>query len=142
MKTKILFLLVCGLIAGCASPPSKPVAKFPPQQTPTPKAEATGQIKKWIAQLSDADYAKRNAAVAALATQPDDALPLLQVALKTEADSNHLWWISVAIQECEERRTKPGEISASPDNFKGLQTCDACNGGDGMFFLVALDGGR
>jgi hypothetical protein len=111
------------------------------QQPETSKAAVVGQITKWIAQLNDSDYAKRNAAVLALASQADDALPLLQQQLKTET-GNHRWWLSVAIQECDEKRTKPGEISASPTDAKGLQTCEACKAGDGLFVIVERDGVR
>lgn len=105
------------------------------QQPETSKAAVVGQITEWIAQLNDSDYAKRNAAIVALASQPNDALPLLEQKLKTET-SNHRWWLSVAIQECEEKRTKPGEISASPTNAKGLQVSEANKTGDGLFAVV------
>jgi len=112
------------------------------QQQDMPKAVAAGQIKEWIAQLDGSDYAKRNAAVLALANQPNNALPLLEQELKTETDSNRRWWLKAAIQECEEKRTKPGEISASPTDSKGLQVCEACKGGDGLFVIVERDGVR
>jgi hypothetical protein len=107
-----------------------------------PFKSADGQIKEWIAQLDDSDYSKRNAAVAALATQADAALPTLEQELKNETDSNRRWWLKVAVQQCEENRTRPGEISASLDRADGLKVCDACKDGDGLFAVVERDGVR
>jgi hypothetical protein len=109
------------------------------QQSETSKAAVIGQISEWIAQLNDSDYAKRNAAVVGLASQADDALPLLQQQLKAET-GNRRWWLSVAIQQCEEKRTRPGEISANPTNAKGLLVGEACKDGDGLFAVVERDG--
>lgn len=61
------------------------------------------QIAGYIAQLSDPDYARRNAAVAALAHQPALALPALQQA-RAQADEARRWWIDAAQQRIE--RTK------------------------------------
>jgi hypothetical protein len=106
----------------------------------TAAVEAPVQIKEWITQLDDSDYTRRNAAVRALATQPAAALPLLKAQLKTESGSNRRWWLKVAIQECEENQPKPGEISASPAESNGLQVCEACKSGDGLFDVVERNG--
>ena len=98
------------------------------------------QVKEWVAQLRDSNYAQRNSAVLALSNHPDDALPLLEQELKSEANSNHRWWLKVAIRECEEKQAKPGEISAAPNQAKGLQTCELCKNGDGFFTVVEREG--
>jgi len=63
------------------------------------------QMAALIAHLTDRDFAKREAAVTALARQPAIALPALRTARET-ADDDQLWWIDAAIQEIERRTTK------------------------------------
>jgi hypothetical protein len=94
------------------------------------------QILKWIAQLADPDFSKRETAVSELAQNSTAALPALEQSLKTETDSDRRWWIQSAIQECEQQQPKPDEISASPDNANGLQVSEACKAGDGPFAVV------
>jgi len=100
------------------------------------------QIKEWIVQLHDSGYSKRNAAVQALAHEPETALPLLKQELKRETDFNRQWWLKAAIQQCEEQLPKPEEISASPDRSERLHVCEACKTGDGPFAIVEHDGVR
>ena len=78
------------------------------QIDPTPAAaeveiqvDPREQISALIKQLHDSDYAVRNAAVAALAHQPNLALPLLRAA-REKADTDQRWWIDAAIQQIEE----------------------------------------
>ncbi len=63
---------------------------------------AQARISALIAQLKDSDYAKRDAAVAALARQPDLALPMLQ-SQREKADPDQRWWIDAAIQEIHDK---------------------------------------
>ncbi|MDQ6631427.1 MAG: hypothetical protein M3Y82_06675, partial [Verrucomicrobiota bacterium] len=93
-------------------------------------------------QLNDSDYSKRNSAVMNLSSNPNEALPLLEIKLKTETNSNQRWWLKVAIRECADKRLKPGEISASPDHSNGLQACEASKDGEGAFSIVERDGIR
>ncbi|MEO5802733.1 MAG: hypothetical protein ABIR24_04325 [Verrucomicrobiota bacterium] len=106
------------------------------QQPEASKIAVSAPIKEWIAQLNDGDYSKRNAAVLALSSQPNDALPLLHEELKTETNSNKRWWLQVAIRECDEKRPKSGEISATPDNSKGLRPFESYKGGEGEFLVI------
>ncbi|MGA9777239.1 MAG: HEAT repeat domain-containing protein [Limisphaerales bacterium] len=76
-------------------PPSKPL----PENKPT-TPETAGDVKQWIVQLSDADYAKREAAVTALSHHREIALPALREALEKTTDSDQRWWIQAAIQQC------------------------------------------
>jgi hypothetical protein len=99
------------------------------------------QIQNWIAQLGDPDFSKRENAVTQLAQHPTEALPVLKQALAT-TDNDRRWWIQSAIQECEENRHGPEEISASPDSADGLKVCEACKNGDGMFTVVERNGIR
>jgi hypothetical protein len=112
------------------------------EQPELAKSAPAAQITGWIAQLSDSDYAKRKAAVQSLATQPVAALPLLRQQLKNDTDTNHRWWLNVAIQECEAKCPKPGEISANPDAANGLIVGEACKSGDGLFAVVEREGVR
>lgn len=100
------------------------------------------QIQKWIGQLADSDFSKREGAVNELARHSAATLPALERALKTETDSDRRWWIQSAIQECVAERTKPDEISASPTGSKGLQVSESCKSGDGFFTLVKRNGVR
>ncbi len=100
------------------------------------------QILKWIAQLADPDFSKREAAVNELAQNSAAALPALKQALKAETDNDHRWWIQSAIQECEQQQPKPGEISAGPDGSNGLQVSEACKADDGPFAVVGHNGVR
>ena len=68
---------------------------------------SAGQILKWIAQLDDTDFSKRESAVNELARHSADALPALKQVLESETDSDRRWWIQSAIQECEENQPKP-----------------------------------
>lgn len=112
------------------------------QQPEASKTVASGRIKEWITQLNDSDYEKRNTAVMNLSSNPNEALPLLERKLKTEANSNQRWWLKVAIQECEDKQLKIGEIFSSPDLSKGLQACEASKDGEGAFVIVERDGIR
>jgi hypothetical protein len=60
-----------------------------------------GQIQKWIAQLGDQDYARREAAVRGLARQAKLALPALREVRESESDPDRRWWLDAAIQQCE-----------------------------------------
>jgi hypothetical protein len=80
------------------------------QTDPTPvettfevRSNPAERIEKWITQLSDKDFAKREAAVKLLARQPDAALPALNQALQQSTDAKQRWWIQAAIQACEQR---------------------------------------
>jgi hypothetical protein len=65
------------------------------------------QIQKWIAQLADPDFSKRESAVNELARHSTAALAVLEQALKTETDSDRSWWIQSAIQGCGENQPQP-----------------------------------
>ncbi|HEU6448316.1 MAG TPA: HEAT repeat domain-containing protein [Verrucomicrobiae bacterium] len=71
--------------------------------TNTGKSATPGQIQKWITQLQDADFSKRDAAIDALAQNPESALPVLERALKIETDDDRRWWLQSAIQRCREK---------------------------------------
>jgi hypothetical protein len=58
-------------------------------------------IKKWIAQLGDKDFARREAAVKNLSRQAAAALPALRRARERERDPDRRWWLDAAIQQCE-----------------------------------------
>jgi hypothetical protein len=66
----------------------------------TPSAPP-GQIQKWIAQLGDPDFARREAAVRGLARQAKLALPALREMRENESDADRRWWLDAAIQQCE-----------------------------------------
>jgi hypothetical protein len=106
------------------------------------EAVSAGQIQKWIAQLADPDFSKRESAVNELAQHSASALPALEQALKTETGDDHRWWIQSAIQECGENQPKLDEISASPDGSEGLQVSEACKTGDGPFAVIERNGAR
>jgi hypothetical protein len=59
------------------------------------------QIQKWIAQLGDKDFARRETAVKNLSRHPETALPVLRQARERESDSDRRWWLNAAIQQCE-----------------------------------------
>jgi len=59
------------------------------------------QIQKWIAQLSDKDFARREAAVRSLSRQATLALPALRQAREHETDPDRRWWLDAAIQQCD-----------------------------------------
>jgi hypothetical protein len=67
--------------------------------------DASSQIDALILQLHDPDYDRRKAAVAALARQPDRALPALRQALANASGDNR-WWLEVALQEVEQPISK------------------------------------
>ncbi|MGB8356044.1 MAG: HEAT repeat domain-containing protein [Chthoniobacteraceae bacterium] len=69
------------------------------------KIDQEKQIAALIQQLSDPDFAKRKAAVAALARQPAPALSALKAARDKVGDDLR-WWIDVAIQEIESQSAK------------------------------------
>lgn len=129
-------LLALLALADCATAQSLPGPRLPA------KAPSESQIKDWVGWLHDPSYTKRNAALQALADQPDAALPLLEKALKTEADPNRAWWLKAALQQCRENRLNPGDIFASPDRSAGLRVCEECKSGDGPFTIVEHDGVR
>ena len=60
------------------------------------------QIKKWIAQLGDKDFTRREAAVRGLARQAKLALPALREARDSERDPDRRWWLDAAIQQCDQ----------------------------------------
>jgi hypothetical protein len=83
------------------------------QADPTPaeisvevKGDAEPRLQKWIAQLGDKDFARREAAIKLLARQPELALPALRAALQRETDRDRRWWLEAAIQQCEQARSK------------------------------------
>jgi hypothetical protein len=59
------------------------------------------QIQKWIAQLGDKDFSRREAAVKNLSRQAALALPALRQARERETDPDRRWWLDAAIQQCE-----------------------------------------
>jgi hypothetical protein len=59
------------------------------------------QIQKWIAQLGDKDFSRREAAVKNLSRQAAVALPALRQARDRETDPDRRWWLDAAIQQCE-----------------------------------------
>lgn len=130
----------------------KPLAPVPPPPhplnavtwPPPVKVEPVSpeQILKWIGQLADYDFSKRETAVNELAHNSTAALPALEQALKTETDDDRRWWIQSAIRESEQQQPKPGEISACPNAAQGLQVSEACKAGDGPFAVVEHDGVR
>lgn len=72
-------------------------------KTPPPAKEektAARQIQKWITQLADPDFSKREAAVGLLAENSATATPALQTALKKTPDEERRWWIQSALQAC------------------------------------------
>lgn len=62
--------------------------------------EANAQIAKYLEMLKSGDDGAREKAVAALACQPERALPRLHAA-RADADENQRWWIDAAIQAAE-----------------------------------------
>lgn len=102
-------------------------------------------IRRWITQLHASGYAKRNAAVEALALKPrraEAALPRLEQKLKTETKPNRRWWLKAAIQQCRMELPKPGAIFASPNRSHGLDGNAACQKGDGPFSTTKYHGVR
>jgi hypothetical protein len=73
----------------------------PPQPDETP-AVSTRQIQKWMAQLNNSDFSKREDAVKKLAQFPARALPALNESLQKTTDEDRRWWLQAAIQECQE----------------------------------------
>jgi hypothetical protein len=76
-----------------------------------PQAQVVGYVKE----LGDPDYARRKAAIAALARQPDRAIPALQTARLKTNDDNRRWWIDAALQQIETTRR------AAADKHESLQ---------------------
>ena len=83
------------------------------QLDPTPAVKAfrvditpQAQLAKFLTMLRSSDYTQREAAVKALAQQPERALPALRTA-RAGADADLRWWIDAAIQESESRRKSP-----------------------------------
>ena len=103
---------------------------------------SANQIQKWVAQLGDSDFSKRESAVNELSRYSAEALPALARRLKSEKDSDRRWWINCAIQECEENQPKPEEIFASPNGSNGLHVSEDCTNEDGGFTVVDRDGVR
>jgi hypothetical protein len=130
---------VQSIIVKPLSPP-QPVSAVTVPQPGKVEVISDQQIHKWVVQLADSDFSKRESAINELARHPADALPALQPVLQTETDSDRRWWIQSAIQECEENQPKPDEISASPAGSKGLQVSEACKSGDGFFTNVEHEG--
>jgi hypothetical protein len=103
---------------------------------------SANQIQKWVAQLGDSDFSKRESAVNELSRYSSEALPALAQRLKSEKDGDRRWWINCAIQECEENQPRPEEIFASPNSSNGLRVSEDCTNEDGSFTVVDRDGVR
>jgi hypothetical protein len=58
-------------------------------------------IQKWITQLGDKDFARREAAVKNLSRHAETALPLLRQTRERESDPDRRWWLDAALQQCE-----------------------------------------
>jgi hypothetical protein len=58
-------------------------------------------IQKWITQLGDKDYARREAAIKNLSRHAETALPVLRQARERETDPDRRWWLDAAIQQYE-----------------------------------------
>jgi hypothetical protein len=71
------------------------------------RADPTLQIQKLIAQLDDKEFARREAAVAALARVPDLAHPALKKALEERHEGDR-WWLEAALREVEDAAQKSG----------------------------------
>ena len=71
------------------------------------RGDPAAQIQKWIAQLDDTEYSRREAAVAALVRVPDLARPALEKALKQKGSGDH-WWLEAAVQAVEQAGQKNG----------------------------------
>ncbi|MCP4643121.1 MAG: hypothetical protein GY851_21925 [bacterium] len=69
----------------------------PVQVSLTVDSSLDEQIASWITDLAHADYAKREAAIHALAREPGQALPALKQA-RQSADEDGRWWIDTAIE--------------------------------------------
>ena len=70
------------------------------------------QIAGYIVQLGDADFARRKAAVEALARQPERAIPALQAARVKVSDDSQRWWFDAALQQIETtKRTIPAKTA-------------------------------
>lgn len=72
----------------------------PAQSTLAVHIDAQKQTTRWIALLRAPDYAQRDAAVNALARNPQVALPALREA-RANANADARWWIDAAIQQAE-----------------------------------------
>jgi hypothetical protein len=78
------------------------------QADPTP-AEISFEVKlnleqrvtKWITQLGDQDFVRREAAIKSLARHPELALPALKIALSRETNPDRRWWLEAAVQQCQ-----------------------------------------
>jgi len=66
----------------------------------TIKIDPALQLRTFIARLADPDFARRKAAITALARQPATSLPALKAA-RPEANDDQRWWIDAAIQQIE-----------------------------------------
>ncbi len=71
--------------------------------TLTAEVDPEEQMDLLITALGGSDTARNNAAVAALARQPDRALPALEKA-RESFDEDRRWWIEAAIQEVQRQR--------------------------------------
>ena len=131
---------VKSIIVKPLSPP-QPVAAVTVPQPEKVEVVSAGQIQKWVGQLADSDFSKRESAVNELARHPADALPALEQVLQTETDSDRRWWIQSAIQACEENQPKPGRNLGQPGQLQrssGIRR--ACKSGDGFFTTVERNG--
>jgi hypothetical protein len=79
------------------------------------KISESERITGLIADLRNADFDKREAAVRMLARYPQNALPALRAARATATEDSG-WWINAAIQEAERARRNiaPREDAPSP----------------------------
>jgi hypothetical protein len=83
---------------------SHPTEALTATQTSKVEAVSAKEIRKWITQLADPDFSKREGAVNELARHSAAALPALKQALKAATDSDRRWWIQSAIQGCQEKK--------------------------------------
>ncbi|MEO6054273.1 MAG: hypothetical protein ABIP97_09695 [Chthoniobacterales bacterium] len=79
------------------------------------KIDSTKQITRLTALLFGKDYSSREEAVAALASQPQNALAVLQKARETANDLNR-WWIDATIQEIEYSKMRKARASEPVKN--------------------------
>jgi len=78
------------------------------QTDPTPaevmfevKVDSAQRVTKWITQLNDKDFARREAAIKSLARHPELALPALRKARERETNPDRRWWLDAAIEQCQ-----------------------------------------
>ena len=65
------------------------------------RSDPANLIQKWITQLGNKDYVRRETAVKNLARHAASALPILRQTRERETDPDRRWWLDAAIQQCE-----------------------------------------